>query len=73
VHESWQLAAGKDLVMTPERAEQYVLAMEFLLDVVSPEGYGHAMPAEVIRRASRILKLIPKEVEHPAPAESPPP
>jgi hypothetical protein len=38
------------------------LAFEFLSDVTSPEGYGHAVPLEVRQRASRILAMLrPKE------------
>lgn len=39
------------------RDEVRQLMVEFLLDVTSPEMYGHAMPVEVVRRASRILQL----------------
>lgn len=59
--------------MTPERVAHYMALWEFAVDVASPEGYGHAMPPEVIRRAAQLAKLFPKEVERPAPAQSPPP
>jgi hypothetical protein len=61
--ESWQLAAGKDLVITEQREQQYLLAMEFVADCASPDGCGHALPQEVIQRAARILKHLPPDAQ----------
>jgi hypothetical protein len=63
VWEAFGLAAGKDLVMTEERNQQYLLAMEFLADCISPDGYGHELPKEVIQRAARILKQLPADAQ----------
>jgi hypothetical protein len=46
--------------MTEERIAQYLLMCEFLADCASPEGYGHALPPEVVRRAARIMKMVPE-------------
>lgn len=58
--------------MSPERANQYCLMAEFMLDLIHPEQYGHAIPLEVRLRAARILKIAPAEVAAIAPCESPP-
>jgi hypothetical protein len=63
VWEAFGLQAGKDLVMTEERNQQYLLAMEFLADCISPDGYGHELPKEVIQRAARILKQLPADAQ----------
>ena len=34
------------------------LALEFVSDCASPEHYGHALPAEVVRRAGRICAML---------------
>ena len=34
------------------------LALEFVADCASPEHYGHALPAEVVRRAGRIHAML---------------
>ena len=34
------------------------LALEFVADCASPEHYGHALPAEVVRRAGRICAML---------------
>ena len=34
------------------------LALEFVSDCASPEHYGHALPAEVVRRAGRIHAML---------------
>lgn len=54
--------------MTPARVEQYLLLVQFALDCASPEGYGHALPPEVVRRAARILKLSQVEMPYLPPA-----
>lgn len=54
--------------MTPQRVEQYLLLVQFALDCASPEGYAHALPAEVVTRAQRILKQAPIELPYLAPA-----
>jgi hypothetical protein len=41
----------------PRPENLYQLAVEFLLDCVDPEGYGHAMPPDAIKRANRILAM----------------
>jgi hypothetical protein len=38
--------------------ETYNLALEFLRDVTSPEGYGFAVPVEMVKRATRILSTL---------------
>lgn len=55
------MIADREPVMTPERIAQWLAACEFLHDCVSPEGYGHELPPEVIRRAAQILKMAPKK------------
>jgi hypothetical protein len=57
------LSAGKDLVMTEERNQQYLLLLELAADLISPEMYGHAIPPEVVRRVSRILKHLPPDAQ----------
>jgi hypothetical protein len=59
VFEAWNLAAGKDLTMTDDRAAQYLLLLELASDIISPEHYGHAVPPELVRRVARILKQLP--------------
>lgn len=54
--------------MTPARVEQYLLLVQFALDCCSPEGFGHALPPEVVRRAARILKQAPVELPYLPPA-----
>jgi hypothetical protein len=63
VWECWQIAAGKDLVMTEERAAQYFLLLELASDIISPEHYGHAVPPELVRRVARILKQLPADAQ----------
>jgi hypothetical protein len=42
--------------------ETFNFAIEFISDLASPEGYGHAVSPEVVRRAARILAMLrPKE------------
>jgi hypothetical protein len=38
--------------------ETYTLALDFLADLASPEGYGHAVSPEVVKRAARILATL---------------
>jgi hypothetical protein len=38
------------------RFAQYLLLLDLAADLVSPDHYGHEIPAEVIRRTVRILK-----------------
>jgi hypothetical protein len=52
------------------------LALEFCADLASPEGYGHAVPPEVVKRAGRILAMLrPKVCERPSGVgyDAPPP
>ena len=44
--------------MTAQTEETYNLALEFLRDVASPEGYGFAVPVEMVKRATRILATL---------------
>lgn len=55
------MSAGREIVMTPERVQQYLLLLDLAADVVSPEGYGHSLPAEVVKRTARILRHAPLE------------
>lgn len=45
------------LALTPERMEQYFELVALAQDLIHPDQYGHGLPAEVIRRASRVLRL----------------
>jgi hypothetical protein len=56
------------MTMTPQRVEQYLLLVQFALDCASVEGYAHALPEEVVRRAQRILKQAPVEMPYLPPA-----
>lgn len=43
------------------------LALEFARDCCDPEAYGHALPAEVVKRAGRICAMLrPKVCERPS-------
>jgi hypothetical protein len=43
----------------PEKwREPFNMAMEFLADLSSPDGYGHAVSPEVVKRAARILAML---------------
>lgn len=53
---------------TEDRVQHYQALLEFAQDVCHPEQYGHLMPPEVIRRAARLLRLIPRE-KPPSPIE----
>jgi hypothetical protein len=68
IGELQDLSPRTEIAMSPQRVEQYLLMVQFLLDVISPEGYAHEMPQEVIRRASRILKQSPVELPYLPPA-----
>jgi hypothetical protein len=59
----------------PLRDELYNLLVEFALDVVCPEGYGHLMPPEVIKRANRILSMTEahRKLKPVPPGVAPPP
>lgn len=39
------------------REEHYQLLHELAMDLISPDAYGHAIPPEVVRRASRIVNM----------------
>jgi hypothetical protein len=52
------------------------MALELARDLCDPEGYGHAVPPEVIKRAARILAMLrPKVCERPSGVgyDAPPP
>lgn len=46
------------VTLTPERIDHYCGLMEFVLDCLDPEMYGHAMPPDALRRASKLVGLF---------------
>jgi hypothetical protein len=44
--------------LTPSQLEVFGLMLEFLNDCASPEGYGHSVTPEVVKRASRIVAML---------------
>ena len=57
------LLPRKEIVMTPERANQFCLWGEFILDIIERQD----LPADLRTRAARILKLAPVEMPYTPP------
>lgn len=56
----YQNLGAKPIYWTNDRADHYQALIEFARDCCHPEGYGHALPPEVIRRAALLVKLAGK-------------
>jgi hypothetical protein len=55
-------------------SEAAAMALEFVDDCASFEGYAHSLPPEVVKRAGRIRAMLkPKVCERPAVGYSEPP
>lgn len=58
------LSPRREIVMSPERANQICLWGEYILDVLDRED----VPADLRTRAARILKLAPVQLPYTPPA-----
>lgn len=57
----------RGFTLSPERVEQYLELVALAQDLIHPDQYGHGVPAEVRRRAARVLRLAPAPRSHDGP------